>query len=144
MHAQGEPATMQDDPHYDDVVADVLATLEGAAQRARAAGITRLWLDPGIGFGKTVEHNLTLLAHLDDVVALARRYEAAVLVGTSRKRFLARLSGPELGVEDRFEGSLATAAWALANEVAMVRVHDVDEVVRLRDLAARPVEEVVA
>ncbi len=139
MHAQGPPATMQDDPHYDDVVGEVYAFLEAQALRARRAGIGRLWIDPGIGFGKSAAHNWTLLANLDRFVELARRFDAGVLVGTSRKRFLGGLSRPALDVEDRLEGSLATAAWAMLCGVDLVRAHDVVATVQLRDVVARPI-----
>ncbi len=144
MHRQGDAATMQVDPTYDDVVAEVIAALEEVARRARAAGVSRLWLDPGIGFGKTVAHNLSLLAHLDDVAAMARRYDAGVLVGTSRKRFLAGLGPRELGVDERLEGSVATAAHALLHGATMIRVHDAAVGVQLRELIARPLAEVGA
>jgi dihydropteroate synthase len=144
MHRQGDAATMQIDPTYDDVVVEVGDSLNALARRARDAGVTRLWLDPGIGFGKTVDHNLSLLAHLDRLVEIAHGHGAGVLVGTSRKRFLAHLGDTELGVDDRFEGSLATAAWALLAGAAMIRVHDGAASVQLRDLVARPFEEVRA
>ena len=127
MHAQGEPATMQDRPRYDDVVAEVLEHLETVAAAAQAAGAPQVWIDPGIGFGKTDVHNLALLAHLDAFVGTGR----PVVVGTSRKGFLGRLLGDSDGaaspapVEDRLEGSLATATWAFACGAAMVRAHDV-------------------
>jgi dihydropteroate synthase len=127
MHAQGDPTTMQDAPHYDDVVAEVGDFLEGQAEAALSAGVPEVWIDPGIGFGKTAAHNLALLAHLDELVATG----LPVLVGTSRKAFLGRLLGASDGVDDpvptddRLEGSLATATWALACGVGMVRVHDV-------------------
>lgn len=127
MHAQGEPATMQDDPRYGDVVAEVLDHLLVEAAAAEAAGAPEVWIDPGIGFGKTHQHNLALLAHLDAFVASGR----PVVVGTSRKGFLGRLLGASDGtadpapVDDRLEGSLATATWAFACGAAMVRAHDV-------------------
>lgn len=142
MHRRGDARTMQDDPRYDDVVAEVLAFLDGLAGRARAAGVGPLWLDPGIGFGKTTAHNLALLAHIDDLVEVADRHEAGVLVGTSRKRFLGELAPVALGVDDRLEGSLATEAWSILHGVAMVRVHDVRAAAQLRDLVARPLEAV--
>ena len=117
MHMQGEPRTMQQDPAYDDVVAEVRAFL---VERAQTAGVDEVWIDPGIGFGKTMEHNLALLAHLDDLVATGY----PVVVGTSRKSFLGRLTGGA-EPEDRVEASVATATWALAQGAAMVRVHDV-------------------
>ncbi len=142
MHAQGTPATMQVAPHYDDVVEEVYDFLEGAARRARAARVERLWLDPGIGFGKTANHNWALLANLERFVDLARGYDAQVLVGTSRKRFLGDLADPPLAVEERLEGSLASAAWAMLCGVDLVRVHDVAATVQLRDVVTRPIDEV--
>ena len=136
--------TMQLDPHYDDVLGEVLDHLAAAARRARDAGVSGLWLDPGIGFGKTVAHNLTLLANLERLVALAERYDAGVLVGTSRKRFLEHLGSEPLDVDERLEGSLASEAWAMLCGVAMVRVHDAASAVQLRGLLERPVEGVVA
>ena len=105
----------------------MLAVLVERAEAAVAAGVPEVWIDPGIGFGKTSAHNLTLLAHLDAFVATGH----PVLVGTSRKGFLGRLLGDSdhtdapAAVEDRLEGSLATATWAMANGARMVRVHDV-------------------
>jgi dihydropteroate synthase len=144
MHRQGESATMQDHPTYDDVVGEVSDFLEAIAQRARDAQIPQLWLDPGIGFGKTTSHNLALLAHCDHFVALARNYGAGVLIGTSRKRFLGELGSERLDVDQRLEGSLATAAWAMLQGVSMVRVHDAVAAVQLRELLVRPVQEVGA
>jgi len=117
MHMQGDPRTMQHAPTYDDVVGEVRAFL---VERAESAGVEEVWIDPGIGFGKTMEHNLTLLAHLDQLVATGY----PVVVGTSRKSFLGRLTG-DAPADDRTEASVATAAWALAQGAAMVRVHDV-------------------
>ncbi len=142
MHAQGTPQTMQEAPRYDDVVEEVYAFLEGEAIRARAARIERLWLDPGIGFGKTADHNWALLGNLERFVDLAHRYDAEVLVGTSRKRFLGALVDPPLDVDERLEGSLASAAWAMLCGVGLVRVHDVVATVQLRDVLARPLDEV--
>lgn len=144
MHAQGTPQTMQRDPHYDDVVTEVLTALESMGRRAREAGVTSLWLDPGIGFGKSLEHNLALLAHCADFVDLARGFDAGVLMGTSRKRFLGELSPTVLEVDDRLEGSIATEAWALLCGVSMIRVHDAAAAVQLRDLVGRPTTEVGA
>ncbi len=127
MHAQGDPRTMQHDPRYDDVVAEVGEFLVERAERALAKGVPEVWIDPGIGFGKTERHNLELLAHLDRLVATGH----PVLVGTSRKAFLGALLGRSDGserpapVDDRLEGSLATATWAMASGAQMVRVHDV-------------------
>jgi len=117
MHMRGDPRTMQKAPVYDDVVADVRAFL---VERAESAGVDEVWIDPGIGFGKSLEHNLALLARLADLVATG----FPVVVGTSRKAFLGRLTGGA-GPDDRLEASVATAAWAMAQGAAMVRVHDV-------------------
>jgi dihydropteroate synthase len=120
MHMQGEPATMQRQPHYDDVVAEVRALLVQRARQAAAAGVAEVWIDPGIGFGKTLEHNLVLLAQLQELVATGY----PVLVGASRKGFLGRLLG-DAPPDDRLEGSLAVAVWAATQGAGMVRAHDV-------------------
>jgi dihydropteroate synthase len=142
MHRRGDAATMQADPRYDDVVAEVAAALDALAARARAAGVARLWIDPGIGFGKRTEHNLSLLAHLESLAAVARRHGAGVVVGTSRKRFLGQLGPGEIGVDERLAGSVATAAWAMTHGATMIRVHDGAVAVQLRDLISREVAEV--
>jgi len=144
MHRQGDSATMQRSPTYGDVVDEVTTFLADAARRAVAAGVDPLWLDPGIGFGKTTGHNLTLLAHCDRFVELAHGFGAQVLIGTSRKRFLEHLGDQTLDVDQRLEGSIATEAWAMVQGVRMVRVHDAVAAVQLRELLVRPVEEVVA
>jgi len=121
MHMRGEPRTMQDDPRYGDVVSDVKAFLEERLEFAVAEGIDegRVWLDPGIGFGKTLEHNLELLRRLDEIVALGR----PVVVGVSRKRFLGALTGrDEAG---RLAGGLAANVLAFERGAHMFRVHDV-------------------
>jgi dihydropteroate synthase len=138
MHRQGDSATMQDRPTYENVVVEVGDFLRGVAERARRVGVRQLWLDPGIGFGKTVAHNLALLAHSDHFVELAREYQAGVLIGTSRKRFLEQLGRAPLGLDQRLEGSLASEAWVMVQGVSMVRVHDVREAVQLRELLIRP------
>jgi dihydropteroate synthase len=125
MHMQGSPATMQAEPRYDDVVAEVGAFLRERAGRAREAGVEEVWVDPGIGFGKTLEHNLVLLRDLDRLVADG----IPVVVGTSRKRSLGQLTGGA-PVDDRLEASVATAVWAAEQGAAMVRVHDVGPTVR--------------
>ncbi len=129
MHMQGTPQDMQHDPRYDDVVAEVHGALLRRAEDALAAGVPEVWVDPGIGFGKTAAHNLTLLAHLPALATAASALGARVLVGTSRKSFLGRFGTepgrPPLPVDDRLEASLATAVWALSQGAAMVRVHDV-------------------
>jgi dihydropteroate synthase len=131
VHMQGSPRTMQAAPHYDDVVAEVFGFVLEHARAALAAGVEEVWVDPGIGFGKTLSHNLTLLHHLPDLVSAADDAGCAgVLVGTSRKWFIGMLAAPEgsdtpLGLDDRLEGSLATAAQAVVAGARMVRVHDV-------------------
>jgi dihydropteroate synthase len=137
MHRRGDPRTMQDDPRYDDVVDEVLAFLVARAEAGRAAGVRDLWIDPGIGFGKTAEHNLALLAALDRFVATGW----PVAVGTSRKGFLGRLLAASDGtddvdVDDRLEGSLVTATWAFAQGVALVRAHDVRSTVHAARVVA--------
>jgi dihydropteroate synthase len=121
MHMKGEPKTMQQDPTYDDVVANVRRELTLAADRAQDAGIAEvnIWIDPGIGFGKTIEHNLELLANLDRLAELGY----PVVVGASRKRFIGLLTG-DTG-EDRLAGSLAAAGAAAELPRSVVRVHDV-------------------
>ncbi len=122
MHMLGEPRTMQEDPRYDDVVSDVKAFLEERLAFAVEAGIDedRVWLDPGIGFGKTVEHNLELLARLEEIVAIGR----PVVVGTSRKSFLSRLTG-DRPADARLPGTIATNVLALERGAQVFRVHDV-------------------
>jgi dihydropteroate synthase len=134
MHRQGDARTMQDNPTYLDVVSEISDFLARVAEEARRAGVRQLWLDPGIGFGKTVEHNVTVLAHCDHFVELAASYDAGVVIGTSRKSFLSHLGRDAASVDDRLEASLATEAWAMVQGVSMVRVHDVRETVQLRDL----------
>jgi dihydropteroate synthase len=131
-------------PTYDDVVEEIATFLVGMANRAKSAGVAQLWLDPGIGFGKTTEHNIALLGHVSRFVEIARENDAGVLIGTSRKRFLAEFGAEALDVDQRLEGSIATEAWALLQGVSMVRVHDAAAAVQLRELLVRPVEEVVA
>jgi dihydropteroate synthase len=125
MHMRGEPVTMQEAPRYDDVVAEVGAFLQERAAQARAAGVEEVWIDPGIGFGKTLEHNLALLRSLDRLVAGG----VPVVVGASRKGSLGQLTGGA-PVDDRLEASVATAVWAVEQGAAMVRVHDVAATVR--------------
>jgi dihydropteroate synthase len=135
MHMLGDPRTMQREPHYDDVVAEVRDFLVERAEAAVAAGVSAqdVWIDPGIGFGKRLAHNLDLLANLDVLVATGY----PVVVGTSRKSMLGLLAAKADRVDetrpvhDRLEGSLTTAAWALWRGAAMVRVHEVAETVRV-------------
>lgn len=142
MHMQGEPGTMQAAPRYDDVVAEVQEHLVQRAEQAREAGVSEVWIDPGIGFGKSLQHNLALLAHLPALAATG----FPVAVGVSRKSSLGVLTAasdqraghPDLrsaadaaeppapvGVDDRLEASLALAVWSVAAGARMVRVHDV-------------------
>lgn len=129
MHMQGEPATMQAEPHYDDVVAEVADFLAVRARAAIEAGVARerIWLDPGVGFGKHMtRHNLPLLANLDRIVALG----FPVLLGVSRKRFIGALDAGGASPDQRLGGSIAGALWGAAAGVAAVRVHDVRESVQ--------------
>ncbi|MDB5431123.1 MAG: dihydropteroate synthase [Caulobacter sp.] len=125
MHMLGEPRTMQNDPRYTDVVAEVTAWLANRAEAAVTAGVAKdkIWLDPGIGFGKTLAHNLALLRGLDQLVALG----FPVLLGASRKRFIAAIDPSAKEVADRLGGSLAVALIGARAGVAAVRVHDVME-----------------
>lgn len=122
MHMQGEPRTMQSAPRYDDVVAEVGAFLRERLTAAEVAGIApdRIDLDPGIGFGKRIEHNLSLLRHLDRIVALGQ----PVLLGTSRKSTIGRITGRDVP-EERVFGSVSTAVLAYRDGVRAFRVHDV-------------------
>jgi dihydropteroate synthase len=121
MHMLGEPRTMQDDPRYDDVVDDVKAFLEERMGAAVAAGVPeeRIQLDPGIGFGKTMEHNLELLRRLDELVALGR----PIVIGTSRKSFLGKITGRD--VTERVHATAATSVIAYERGARVFRVHDV-------------------
>ena len=132
MHMLGEPRTMQREPHYEDVVDDVRAFLEQRLSFAVAAGIPeeRIMLDPGIGFGKTTVHNLTLLRRLEELTTLGR----PLVVGTSRKSFLGRLQadgrgeGEPAGIDRRLAGTIATNVLALERGGSIFRVHDVGPV----------------
>jgi dihydropteroate synthase len=128
MHMQGEPRTMARDPRYGDVVSEVAVYLEARAAAAMAAGVARerIWLDPGIGFGKTRTHSLALLANLDRIVALG----FPVVLGVSRKRFIAGIDPSADKAADRIGGSLAAALAGARAGVAVVRVHDVRETVQ--------------
>jgi len=131
MHAQGDPATMQDEPSYDDVLFDVYDFLEARVRAAVAAGIPRerVIVDPGIGFGKTLEHNLRLLQHLSLFHALG----CLVLLGASRKRFIGTLSGVE-AADQRMPGSISVALHAARQGIQIIRVHDVAETRQALDL----------
>ena len=121
MHMQGEPRTMQDDPHYDDVVVEVCEFLARERDACVAAGIARdaIVLDPGLGFGKGLAHNMTLLRELPRFAAL----NAPLLVGVSRKSFIGRILGRP--VDERLYGGLGLAAWAVGQGARIIRTHDV-------------------
>ena len=125
MHMQGEPGNMQDDPHYDDVTQDVMSYLEGRMLACAAAGIVadRIILDPGFGFAKTLEHNLSLFKHMDSLQRLGR----PLLVGVSRKSMIGLTLNR--AVNERLYGSLALAALAMTKGASILRVHDVAETV---------------
>lgn len=126
MHMQGEPKTMQLAPSYGDVVDEVKSFLFGAAERAVLAGVAanKIWLDPGIGFGKTHQHNLELFRNLE----MLTQTGYPIMVGASRKAFLGRIGGQDghiLSVEDRLPGSLAVHILSLERGASMIRAHDV-------------------
>jgi len=135
MHMQGEPRNMQEDPRYDDVVGEIAAFLRERAEYAIESGVDEdlIMVDPGIGFGKTVDHNLEILRRLEEFKALGY----PLVLGTSRKRFIGSVL--DRGVTERLMGTAATVAFAIARGVDMVRVHDVArmvEVVRMADAVA--------
>jgi dihydropteroate synthase len=136
MHMLGEPRTMQESPRYDDVVSEVRAFLEERLAFAVNEGVPedRVWLDPGIGFGKSVEHNLELLRRLEEIVAIGR----PVVIGTSRKSFLGKLTGgrPE---HERLPGTIATNVIAFERGASIFRVHDVAQVADALAVAAATV-----
>jgi dihydropteroate synthase len=146
MHMQGTPRTMQENPTYDDVVDDVKAFLEERIEFAVEAGVAeaRIWIDPGIGFGKTVSHNLELLRRLDELRELGR----PILVGTSRKSFVGRITGRDVArrgggplaakvvaLPRGLGGTIASNVLALAGGADMLRVHDVTELVQAMHVA---------
>jgi dihydropteroate synthase len=124
MHMQGTPLTMQDDPTYDDVVEDVKAFLAERIELALAEGVAeeRIWVDPGIGFGKSLDHNLELLRRLGELRDLGR----PIVIGTSRKSFIGEITGR--GVKERLGGTIASSVLAITNGAEVLRVHDVREV----------------
>jgi dihydropteroate synthase len=132
MHMQGTPRTMQDEPTYEDVVDDVRRFLAERIEAALAAGVAeeRIWVDPGIGFGKTLEHNLELLRRLGELRDLGR----PILVGTSRKSFIGKVDGS--GPDERIGGTIASSVLAVAAGADMLRVHDVAEAVQATRVAA--------
>jgi len=123
MHMRGKPRTMQDDPRYDDVVIEVKAFLAERLEAAIAAGVAEedVWLDPGIGFGKTAAHNLELLRRLGELRDLGR----PLVIGTSRKSFIGRVDGSAAG--ERLGGTIASSVLAAAEGAEVLRVHDVAE-----------------
>ncbi len=132
MHMAGDPRTMQVDPHYDDVLAEVRDFLAERLAFAVAAGVDeeRIWLDPGIGFGKTDRHNFELLRGLPGLAALGR----PLVVGTSRKSFIGRADGSE--TDDRLGGTIATSVLAAASGATVLRVHDVREMAQALTVAS--------
>ena len=135
MHMLGEPRTMQQDPRYDDVVSDVKAFLEERLAFAVGEGVPEesVWLDPGIGFGKTIDHNLELLRRLDEIVAIGR----PVVIGTSRKSFIGKITGRE--ETERLPGTIATNVIAWERGARIFRVHDVAPVADALKVAAATV-----
>jgi dihydropteroate synthase len=140
MHMKGTPQSMQTDPVYDDIIGEICRYFGEAIARARAAGVHQLILDPGIGFGKTLPHNLEILRSIGEF----RRFGLPVLVGPSRKAFLGAILGA--AVSDRMEGTAAAVAAAVLNGAQIVRVHDVREmkrVARVVDAISRPATQTV-
>lgn len=121
MHMQGTPETMQINPQYADVVAEIKQYLAAQAEKAKRAGIKNIIIDPGIGFGKTVEHNLTIIKHLAEFKELGY----PLLVGTSRKGFIGKILNRE--TKDRLAGTLATVAACILNGADIIRAHDIKE-----------------
>jgi len=132
MHMPGDPRTMQDDPRYEDVVDEVRAFLAERIETAVAAGVEeeRIWVDPGIGFGKTLEHNLELLRRLGELRELGR----PVVIGTSRKSFIGKIDGSP--VEERIGGTIASSVLAAAEGADVLRIHDVAEIGQALKVAA--------
>jgi len=125
MHIQGTPETMQKNPMYGDVVADVKSELRLSVKKAKQAGVQNIIIDPGIGFGKNLEHNLTLLKHLQEFQELGH----PILIGTSRKGFIGTILNTS--VDQRVEGTAATVAVSIINGANIIRVHDVKEMKRV-------------
>jgi dihydropteroate synthase len=131
MHMQGDPRTMQEAPAYDDVVDDVKAFLAERLEVALGAGVARdrVWLDPGIGFGKALDHNLELLRRLGELRELGQ----PLVVGTSRKGFIGKIDGSAVG--DRVGGTVASSVFAAAEGADVLRVHDVAEMAQAVSMA---------
>ena len=134
MHMQGEPGTMQANPWYGEVTHEVLSFLAGRANRALSAGVApeRIWVDPGIGFGKSLEHNLELLRDIEVLSGLGY----PVVLGVSRKSFIRKIDPTAASVSDRLGGSLAGALWGASHGVRALRVHDVRETVQALEVWA--------
>ena len=132
MHSKGTPRTMQLSPSYKDIVRDIIRSLKSSIAIARKAGVAEasIIIDPGIGFGKTVEHNLEILNRLDEFGCLGK----PICIGTSRKSFIAKVLGGEAG-EDRLAGTLATSVIAIMKGARIIRVHDVKEMSRAARMA---------
>ena len=132
MHMQGTPDTMQNDPRYSDLIGEIASYLSEAVARAGRAGVPedRIVIDPGLGFGKTTEHNLAILRHLPELAVLGK----PILVGPSRKSFIGNVL--DLPTDDRLEGTLATLAYAVAQGARVLRVHDVAPAVRTAKMIA--------
>lgn len=132
MHMSGSPENMQEDIHYDDCIGDIKKFLEQGIRTAEEAGIApdRIWVDPGIGFGKKVKHNLEILANLDAFAELKK----PLLLGTSRKSFIGKIL--DLPASERLEGSLATAVIGMIKGAQILRVHDVQETYRAVKIAS--------
>jgi dihydropteroate synthase len=125
MHIKGTPKTMQVAPHYDDVIEEIISYLRKSVSHAQTAGISQIVIDPGIGFGKTLEHNLAIIQHLKEFQQLGY----PVMVGPSRKSFIGAIL--DLPVDQRMEGTAAVVAASILNGAAIVRVHDVKEIKRV-------------
>ncbi len=130
MHMQGSPKTMQQNPQYKDVVAEIIDFLEQQISVCKAEGITQIMCDPGIGFGKSIEHNLEILKRLKEFEIL----NAPLLIGTSRKSFIGKTVGGD--ADDRLEGTIASNVIAMMNGASIFRVHDVKECKRALDLVS--------
>ena len=128
MHIQGTPETMQLDPHYANVVNEVKIGLQFSIEKAARAGVQNIIIDPGIGFGKNVKHNLTLLKHLKEFQDIGH----PIMIGTSRKGFIGTLLNAP--VDDRLEGTAATVAVSIMNGANIIRVHDVKEMKRVASM----------
>ncbi len=128
MHMQGEPKSMQENPTYTNVIEDIKNFFVERIQALKAAGVKDIILDPGIGFGKTLEHNLNILKHLEEFTTLG----CPILVGPSRKSFIGKITG--LPVEERLEGTLGAVAVSVMNGASIVRVHDVKACRRVLDI----------